>query len=337
MLNTNMQDLAASKLYDQLSGTTALSIILILALFIYVMVWKFDIKLTGVIKKGAKGSVRHIGKTIKGKEERFNRNIDMGLINKKHKKYKVYRLFNELTIDLGLKKNGVTPYEFLFILMVISLVFSIVFGLLLFNNIILGFISYPIMLAGVICAAYTKANISHERRIEAVIEAENILSNNINNGIVVAVKDSLDSLPKELKTEFKDFLNDVEDNVYIVTALLNLSSKLGAVSDEFIGKCIKLMVNEDHGTTGMFRDVVELNNNKVLSRFKLKTALNKISNQVLIGTAVIMTTLICEIAIFADIRHLYFNVLGGQIAILIDFLLIIRLYVKITMIKSKEL
>lgn len=47
---------------------------------------------------------------------------------------------------------------------------------------------YPILVVGVFCVLYTKANVAHDARIEAVYEAENIICNNIQLGVVPAVR-----------------------------------------------------------------------------------------------------------------------------------------------------
>ena len=63
----------------------------------------------------------------------------------------------------------------------------------------------PIAFAGIMCGLYTKANITHDARIEAIIEAENIISNNIKDGVVVAVRNTIDMMPNLVRAEFEDF------------------------------------------------------------------------------------------------------------------------------------
>ena len=131
----------------------------------------------------------------------------------------------------------------------------------------------PIVFAFILCILYTKANISHDARIEGVIEAENIISNNIKGGVVPAVRNSIDMIPKIVRTEFRDFLDNVEQkNYHISTALMELNNNLGSIADDFIKKCIEFETSEEHGISGMFKDVVEINNvkYKVISQRKIK-------------------------------------------------------------------
>lgn len=84
---------------------------------------------------------------------------------------------------------------------------------------------FPILEVGVFCVLYTKANVAHDARIEAVYEAENIICNNIQLGVVPAVRSSIDMMPREVREEFVEFLDNVESkNYHIKTALQVLNT-----------------------------------------------------------------------------------------------------------------
>lgn len=326
----------ATKFLQSSDGIVTVAILAIISLALYIMVFVLKIRITAIIQKLCSGSVKAIGKGIRKREDKFSRDYEIGLITKKRVKYKSYQFLNDLTIDLGLKIQGITPYEFLFIILVVSLMLSLSFGILVFGSLLLGVLAFPIVGAGVLCAAYTKANIAHDARIEAVIEAENIISNNINDGVIVAVKQTIDSLPKEVKIEFKDFLNNIEDNTYIVTALLDLNNKLGTISDDFIQKCIKLMTDEEHGTAGIFQDVIELNNIKSQLRLSMKKSFEVVVTDFVISTFMILSFLIGVLWIYPVVRNFYFTTLVGQLIILADILILIGEFVYITLLRAQD-
>lgn len=278
------------------------------------------------------------GKTINNQEQKYHRDITIGKINEKTKRVQIYRFLNDLIIDLNLKKRGATPYEFLAFVLVSSFVISISFCKLIFNSFFMGFVMFPILFIGMMCTLYTKANMEHDLRIEAVIESENIISNNIKDGVVVAVRNSLELMPAKVRGEYRDFLDNIEHkNLHVRTALLELNNNLGSISDDFIKKCIVFEMEEEHGIAGMFRDVVEINNIKTEMRIEMKRKFEEISTQFIIGAMMIFVFLGGVIAIYEDIRNFYFTTTPGRIILAVDILIMILEFVYITYLKAKEL
>ena len=319
-------------------GAVAVAVICLLSTSTFIVMKLLNVSFINLLVRIMHGTTTGIGKFINKKEVKYNRNLEIGKINKKRAQYKLYNLLNDLTIDLGIKRQGVTPYEFLFLLMLLSAVISSVLGWVVFGNTIIVILSYPVILAGVACTFYTKANLAHDLRIEAVIEAENIICNNISGGVVVAVRNSLDALPKDVKQEFKEFLDNIEhENYFIKTALLDLNNKLGSVADEFISKCIMFELEEEHGIIGIFSDVVEMNNIKTEARNSMKRKFEQVSTQFLIGASMIIIFLFGVIAIFPVVRNFYFNNTIGQLLLLIDGTILIGEFVFITYLRAQEL
>lgn len=319
-------------------GAVAVAIIGLLITATYIAMAVLRVSFIALLVKIMHNTSSGIGKLINKKEVKYNRDLEIGKINKKRLQYKTYRLLNDLTIDLGIKRQGVTPYEFLFLLMVLSGVISALIGWVLFNNTIMVLLSYPIVLAGVVCTFYTKANLAHDLRIEAVIEAENIICNNISNGVVVAVRNSLEALPKDVKQEFKEFLDNIEhENYFIKTALLDLNNKLGSVADEFISKCIMFELEEEHGIVGIFKDVVEMNNIRTEARNDMKRKFERVSTQFIIGASMIIVFLFGVIALFPVVRNFYFNTSIGQLILIADAAILIGEFVFITYLRAQEL
>lgn len=325
------------KFLETISGASALAIVGMIALLLYFTFFILHIHVGDLVRRGAKRSVRLTGRMIRDKEDKFSREYKIGIINKKKRQYKVYKFFDELTIDLGLKVQGVTPYELQFMLILASILISIAFSIILFNSLILSIFAFPIVTAAVICGCYTRANLAHDSRIEAIIEAENIICNNIKSGVRLAVQNSFDSLPKQIKNEFKDFLNNLDNMMNIKTALLELGNSLGSVSDDFIQKCIKFETAEEHGTAGIFQDIVEMNGIKSQRRIEMKRAFQQVGTEFIIGSGMILFFLTGVIIIFPVVRYFYFRNIIGQIIILADALIFIVEFVVLTSLRAQEL
>ena len=266
-------------------------------------------------------------KFINRSESKYHRDLAIGRIDERKSRVKTYRFLNDLIIDLGLKQMGATPYEFLFIVGVSSLGITLGGCQAIFGSLWMAIVMFPIVFAGVLCILYTKANIAHDTRIEDVIEAENMLCNNIKDGVVVAVRNSIDVIPVTVRGVFKDFLDNIEHkNYHIRTALMELNQQLGTISDDFIKKCIVFETEEEHGIVGMFKDIVEINNIKMEMR-----------TDFIIGTSMIFLFLGGVLAIYKDVAHFYLKTPLGQIIIALDVLIIIGEFVYITYLRAKEI
>lgn len=319
-------------------GATSMTILFILITASMILVKITNLPVIQIVKEFIGLITRIFGKFINKKEEAYHRDIEIGKITEKKTKVKLYKFLNELIIDLGMLDSGITPYELLTITCILVFIVTTIVCKMLFASFSMTFIMTPIAIIGTFCVMYTKANIAHDARIENVIEAENIICNNIKAGVVVAVRDSLDVIPKDIRIHFKDFLDNVEQkNYHIKTALLELNLRLGSVSDDFIKECIVFELEEEHGISGMFQDIVSINNINMEIRNELKRIFEECKTEFIVGACMIFAFLIGVIAIFENVRVFYFTTTIGHIIIAIDILLLILEFVYITALRAKEL
>ncbi len=319
-------------------GATSAAIFMIVLLSILLLIKISNLPFFKLILSFINFLLSIFGKFINKQEENYHRDLAIGKIDEKRKTYKLYNFLNELIIDLGLVRTGVTPYELLFIVCTLTFIVTAILCKIIFGSFLMTIVMFPIVIIGVFCVMYTKANLAHDQRIENVIEAENIICNNIKVGVVVAVRDSLDVLPKEIRPDFKDFIDNIEQqNYHIKTALLELNAHLGSVADDFIKKCIVFEMEEEHGIAGMFQDIVEINNINLEMRTEMKRKFEEVKSEFKIGATMIFAFLGGVLAIFPNVREFYFSTWIGQLIIAIDVLLLILEYVYITYLRAQEL
>lgn len=330
-----------STLWDNIndlnSMITIASILLIFLAFL-IATQVFKINIWAALNDASGFIVRISGKLISKKERKFHRDLQIGKFDEKRKKAVFYNIVNDLIIDLGLRNKGATPYTFLFLIWVFSILISILVAQLLFSSTMLGIFLTPIMFAFIFCTSYTRANLAHDSRIESIIEAENIISNNIREGVVVAVRNNLDMFPRNIRQEYEDFLdNVVQRNYHIKVALLELGNSLGSASDEFIKKCIVFELEEEHGIAGMFQDVVEVNNIKMEMRTEMKRKFEEVTTQFIIGGCMIVVFLVGVIVLYDVVASFYLRNIIGQLILALDFLVFVMEFVFITYLRAKEL
>lgn len=313
------------------SGLTVIISIMFAFICLIAIVKVLDVNLGKITVALSLGGFKYLGVLINRQETRLQRDILIGRINEKEKKVKLYRFLNDMIIDLGLKAKGCTPYEFMWILLFSALAVSYAVSTLVFNAVYLTIFVFPIALIGIGCGLYTKANVSHDIRIEAIIESENIICNNIKDGTLVAVKNSIDLMPLEVRAEFRDFIDNVEyKNYHIKTALQELNTVLGSVADEFIKKCIVFETEEVKGLLGTFQDIVEINTIKTGIRNTMKRKFEKAMQEFALAAGGIGIFLLAGLIIFPFLREFYLHNPAGQIILLIDALLIIFQFVNVT-------
>ena len=326
------------RLLGDIKSASTLAILAIVIAALAIIAKLTNLNIGGVLQRILRGVINASAKLIGRSERNYHRDLEIGKINEKMGRVKLYRFLNELTIDLGLKEMGCTPYELLFLSLAGTFVVTLVVCRALFGNFWMAIIMFPIAFVGYMSVLYTKANIAHDARIEDVIEAENIISNNIKNGVVVAVRESLNVIPVSVRGVFKDFLDNIEHkNYHIKTALLELNQQLGTVSDDFIKKCIVFETEEEHGIVGMFKDVVEMNNIKMELRTEMKRQFEEVVNEFIIGASMIFLFLGGVLAIYKNVAHFYLRTPLGQIIIAIDILIIISEFVYITYLRATEI
>ena len=321
-----------------LHGARSAAILMLVITAMVLLVRISELPIVVLIKRFFGKLGKLVGKIVNKQEERYHRDIAIGKITEKRMSYKLYNFLSELIIDLNLLQSGITPYELLFIVCFIVIIVVSVVCKLLFGTYLMAIPMMPIAIVGTFSVMYTRANIAHDARIENVIEAENVICNNIKVGVVVAIRESLDVIPKEVRPYFKDFIDNVEQkNYHVKTALLELNMQLGSIADDFIKKCIVFEMEEEHGIAGMFQDLVQINAIKIEMRTEMKRRFEEVKTDFLIGTGMIFSFMTGVLWVYPDVRIWYFTTAAGQILIAIDILILIMEFVFITYLRAKEL
>ena len=285
------------------------------------------------IKNMTRWALKGAGRFVRKKERELNRDLETG----RKKDSKTYRFLNDLTIDIGLKKLGMTPYMFLFMVMVISFVLGALLSQILFGGWGWTIVLFPISGIMTICLLYTKANIEHDKRIDEIIEVECLISNTIRNGVVVAVRENITLMPEKVRGDYEQFLYDVQEhNFHIQVALEALADRLGSSSEEFIRKCIAFETNDESGLEDSFKDTVLINNIRMQQRIEMRKTFESVTRQFAISVLMIFVFLGGVIAMYPVVRDFYFTNFFGQLLIIIDMLIVIGEFVYITYLRAKN-
>lgn len=284
--------------------------------------------------------VNFINRSVGKLEKNYNRDVEIGKLHEKTKRRQLYRFVNDLIIDLGLKRQGATPYEFMLFVVILVAVGNTLACWMIFKAtwVMMSFVLYPVVLAGVFCVLYTRANLVHDMRITAIIESENIISNDIKNGVEVAVRNNLSMFNSQIQPEYQEFLDNLKyNNYHIATALLELNNNLGSISDDFIKKCIVYEMEESEGLVGMFRDVVVVNNIKTKQRLEMKLKFEQLMYEFIISFVINVIFLGALIAIYPNVYNFYVTNVIGNLVLAFDAILFIGVFVYITYLRARDI
>ena len=127
-----MKDSALNSL-GTINGAVSIAIIGFISILVFILIKFFNIDVKEIALNIVRKIISLSGKTINNKELKYHRDLAIGKINEKTKRVKTYRFLNDLIIDLGLKKKGATPYEFLAFVLVGTLLISLIFCELIFQ------------------------------------------------------------------------------------------------------------------------------------------------------------------------------------------------------------
>ena len=322
---------------DISSSVRVANIILIFCVF-YLAVFVYNINIVKLFSKVFSNIIKFIGKRNARKEILYNRSVEIGKIKTKSRRNKVYRFLNDLIIDLGLKKQGLTPTSFVWALSMFSLMLSIMISSIFLSSTYIAIPLTPLVYAILLCILYTKANIVHDLRITGIIDSENLICNNIKDGVLSSVKQSLDLFPEILRNDYITFVENVElKNYHIKDALLELSNNLGSVSEEFIKKCILFDLEEEHGIAESFQDVIEVNNTKTELRIEMKRKFEELSRQFTICSLMVGVVFLGSLVIYDIIKTFYLTTVFGNVILCLDVVLILSVFGYMTYLRARDL
>ena len=282
-----------------------------------------------------RGFIYFVNKFIRNTEDGIYKGVEKGTI--KGIKKKVLFFLNSLKEDMRLRVN-IPLTEWLVLLTIVIFVISFIISRIIIGNIFFMIIITPFVTIMLICVLYTITTKERYKRQEAEIQIENIISNDMQKGILKAVKDNLNSIPTQYKKIFETFLNDVYIRKYDIERALNLLSiSLGNSSVKFIEKVIAFEKKKEENAEQMFVETVVVNNIRIANRKKINAEIRKMELDFWMTVGASILIIVVEILFLPMARWFYIRTIWGNILIVISLIILTIGYTMITLIKAKEI
>lgn len=274
------------------------------------------------------------GKALKNLHTSFYRRADL---NKDSIFYKVYYFFDELIINLDMKKDNVTVTGLLVFIISVSVACAAVAGVImksvgLFIPLVAAFIYLLIVVLRF------SALMRYEQREAEIMDAVDLLVSDVRGGIYNAILRYKDSFNPNIRPFFLSFIDDIQNKGYsFKQAMGALNDKLGYNFTDFAQKAILYEDKADSTMEDIFSSIIETNRQRRTLRYINNIKFNELRTQFIVSFL-----LIIGYAVFATLWDpLIFQFItqytAGKIMMLVDIVIVAFVLSYMASVKAKAL
>lgn len=225
------------------------------------------------------------GKTLKSIQTSFSRTAQL---NKYSMAYKIYNYFDELIINLDMKKDNVTVTGLLVFILSISVSSGIVLSYLM-NSIILIFPITAAFFYLVVVVLRFLGLMQYEQREAEIMDAVDLLVSDIRGGIYNAILKYQDSFHPNVKPYFLSFIDDIQNKGYSFKQAMGiLNDKLGPNFTDFAQKAVLYEAKADETMEDIFSSIIETNRQRRTLRYINNVKFNELRTQFIVSFILII-------------------------------------------------
>lgn len=242
-----------------------ITFVLALSFLVYELSLKYDVtnmKTTREIKAFPSAAKKKLYKPL-GKHAGIMRkrldNLNMRDRGKSYT-YKYFSMMSSVISSLELQKFT-NPESVLLLMALISVVVSIVLtiGLGMVVKVLTFFTCLVLLHAVLLFISHT----SMLERMLAIMDAEDLLASNMEDGILVSVQKSLNSIDVKIRPIFSDFFTEASKSTDgIELAMVNFNMRLGSSMNSFCENALTHYKDNDSTSLKYFKDGIEKNTKK---------------------------------------------------------------------------
>ena len=312
------------------------AIIVVLALFGFIALYSNKIVNQLVSSKDFvnRWYYKLFGKSLRNFQERFSRTAQL---NKGTSVYKIYHFFDDIIINLDMKKDNVTVTGLLIFISSISLIFSIVLVYMTKSITMLIPLFSAIFYLIIVVLRFIGLT-QFEKKEAEIMDAVDLLVSDVRGGIYNAILKYKESFAPNIRPYFMGFLDDIQNKGYSFRQAMGiLNDKLGYNFTDFAQKAIIYEEKADKTMEDIFSTIVETNrqrrtlrdiNNKKFTELRTQFV---VSFLLILGYAFFST--LFDPFIFSFLTTNYF----GKIMLVADIVVVAFVLSYLVSIKAKTL
>lgn len=196
------------------------------------------------------------------------------------------RMLNGILVDLGWRKEGITPGSASATLIVIAglITFLVCFML---NVYVLSAIIFIVVFVFLFFLLFSIGKQGHFKHVEEVMEFTDTIAPVMDGGFITALNSYMGAIPESIRPLARQFIENVEaKNMHFADAMYLFTDSIGEEFEDFADKAIVLEYEDREGLVDIFRDVVR-NNSRVREINRDRVVNYKAINRDYTGTLVI--------------------------------------------------
>jgi Flp pilus assembly protein TadB len=225
------------------------------------------------------------GKALKNMQVSFSRTADL---NKYSFAYKVYHFFDELIINLDMKKDNVTVTGLLVFISSISFVGGLILAYLMDSFILLIPITAAFFYLIVVVFRFMGL-LRYEQREAEIMDAVDLLVSDIRGGIYNAILRYKDSFHPNIRPFFLSFIDDIQNKGYSFKQAIGiLNDKLGPNFTDFAQKAVLYEAKADETMEDIFSSIIETNRQRRTLRYINNIKFNELRTQFIVSFLLII-------------------------------------------------
>ena len=228
---------------------------------------------------------KFFGKTLKNMQVSFSRTADL---NKYSFAYKVYHFFDELIINLDMKKDNVTVTGLLVFISSISFVGGLILAYLMDSFVLLIPITAAFFYLIVVVFRFMGL-LRYEQREAEIMDAVDLLVSDIRGGIYNAILRYKDSFHPNIRPFFLSFIDDIQNKGYSFKQAIGiLNDKLGPNFTDFAQKAVLYEAKADETMEDIFSSIIETNRQRRTLRYINNIKFNELRTQFIVSFLLII-------------------------------------------------
>ena len=318
------------------SWATILLLIVFGGIFVLFVIFNKQIlKFLGAIRlRFNKFIVKTFGSRFRKADKKFKRTANL---KTNSTLYKVYRIFNNIIINLNLQKSGVTVFGLLLFMLIASIALTIFVSTLFKFDLGLFIPMFIVASVGIFVVLEFKALGQKEKYENEIMDAVDLLVSDVKGGIHNAIVRYMQSFHPDIRLYFKEFVENTNTKgLSFKSAMVILNDRLGITFSDFAHKAIIYEEKADAEFDDIFSAILEVNRHKRILRAKNNAAFSQI-----IMTFIITFAAVAGYALYIAFTEPYVgnflaNEMFGKILVIVDFLIFIVVMGRLTLLKSKS-
>ena len=276
---------------------------------------------------------KSVGVYMRTQNRKFKRTAELNTNSIAHS---IYKYFDEILVNTGLHRSGVTVLGLISFIMFASIICMLVLAIAARLGVLLSVLAlvafFFLFMIGFRYVSLTRV----EKNEEVIMDAIDLLVSDVKGGIFNSIIKYKDSFHDSVRPFFIECIDNVQNKGYSFEAAMEiLSDQLGYSFADFAAKAIYYEANRQEGTEEIFGAIIEMNRQRRILRRENAEAFNTIKIGLLISFLAIGVFAVGTVLTEPAMRQIILETAFGRLMLIADVMLIAFVFSRLTAIRSK--